>query len=86
MAEMKMVTDEITKVETYPCDCTYNDWAENWGACSVTCDVGVKEETRQIKWNKRNGGKDCESKDAKRTGDCNDGGCRKFWVLTKLRR
>jgi len=77
MAEIKMVTDEITKVETYPCDCTYNDWADNWGACSVTCDVGVKEETRQIKWNKRNGGKDCESKDAKRTGDCNDGCCPK---------
>jgi len=77
MGEIKMVTDEITKVKTYPCDCTYNDWADNWGACSVTCDVGVKEETRQIKWNKRNGGKDCESKDAKRTGDCNDGGCPK---------
>merc|ERR1711990_380281 len=77
MAEIKMVTDEITKVETYPCDCTYNDWANNWGSCSVTCDVGVKKETRQIKWNKRNGGKDCESKDAKRTGDCNDGCCPK---------
>jgi len=80
MAEIKMVTDEITKVKTYPCDCTYNDWADNWGACSVTCDVGVKKETRLIKWNKRNGGKDCASKDARRTGDCNDGGCPKDCV------
>merc|ERR1712212_1363157 len=53
MAEKKKVNDEKTKVETYPCDCTYNDWADNWGACSVTCDVGVKEETRKIKWGKR---------------------------------
>merc|ERR1711990_833240 len=79
-AEMKMVTDEITKVEDYLCHCTYNDWADNWGACSVTCDVGVKEETRQIKWNKRNGGKDCNSNYAKRLGHCNDGCCPKNCV------
>jgi len=75
MAEKKKVDDEKTKVETYPCDCTYNDWADNWGACSVTCDVGIKEETRKIKWEKRNAGKDCAPEDGKRTGKCNDGCC-----------
>merc|ERR1711990_665743 len=79
-AEMKMVTDEITKVEDYLCHCTYNDWADNWGACSVTCELGAKEETRQIKWSKRNGGKDCDSNSAKRVGFCNDGCCPKDCV------
>lgn len=74
-AQMKLVTDEITKVKTYPCDCTYNDWADNWSTCSVTCDVGQREEIRGIKWNKRNDGKDCNPKDAKRIGTCNDGCC-----------
>merc|ERR1711974_77557 len=43
--------------------------------------IGLKEETRQIKWSRRNGGKDCESKDAKRFSNCNDGCCPKdcFW-------
>jgi len=76
-AEMKTVTDEITKVENYNCDCTYNDWAAKWGACSTTCDVGIKEETRTIKWEKRNDGKDCDINDAKRTEKCNDGCCPK---------
>merc|ERR1711990_440466 len=79
-AEIKTVTDEIAKVENYPCNCTYNDWADNWGACSVTCDVGVKEETRQIRWNKRNAGKDCNPEGAKRKGKCNDGCCPKDCV------
>jgi len=83
MAEVKKVTDEISKVENHPCDCTYNAWAENWGACSVTCDVGIKEETRQIKWNKRNAGKDCNPNDAKRTDTCNDGCCPKDCVWDK---
>jgi len=75
MAQLKKVSDEKTKVETYPCDCTYNDWADNWGTCSVSCDVGIKEETRKIRWEKRNSGKDCNPEDAKRTGKCNDGCC-----------
>merc|ERR1711931_432658 len=70
-----MVTDEIDKVKKYNCDCTYDDWSENWGKCSVTCGPGTKEETRQIKWNVRNDGKNCSIANAKRTKNCNDGGC-----------
>jgi len=74
-AEMKLVQDEKDKVNNYPCNCEYNDWAGAWGTCSVSCDEGTKEETRAIKWDKRNAGKDCDPEKATRTAVCNDGCC-----------
>jgi len=74
-AEMKLVQDEKVKVENYPCNCEYNDWAGAWGACSVSCADGIKKETRSIKFEKRNEGKDCDPKLATRTAVCNEGCC-----------
>jgi len=82
-AEKKKVNDEITKVENYNCDCTYNDWAGNAGACSVSCGAGTKVETRKIKWKKRNAGKDCDPNDAEKTEKCNEGCCPKDCVWEK---
>merc|ERR1711931_39650 len=72
---MKLVQDEKVKVENYPCNCEYNDWAGAWGACSVSCADGIKKETRSIKFEKRNEGKDCDPKLATRTAVCNEGCC-----------
>lgn len=82
-SETKLVTDETDKVNNYPCDCTYNDWADNmetWSECSVSCDQGTKLQTRDIKWDKRNGGKDCDPTGVSRTGVCNEGCCPKDCV------
>jgi len=79
-AEMKLVQDEMDKVNNYPCNCEYNDWAGAWGACSVSCAEGIKKETRAIKFDKRNEGKDCDPKLATRTAVCNEGCCPKDCV------
>ena len=76
-ADKKMVHDEMSKLESYTCDCTFNDWVNDWSECSVTCEHGEKKETRSIKWNSRNGGKNCSDDDSTRTEECYQGCCRK---------
>ncbi|XP_014248718.1 spondin-1 [Cimex lectularius] len=54
-------------------DCKVSHWSA-WSACSVSCGRGLRQKTRQIIMNARNGGKDCPKKLLRRKR-CNAGPC-----------
>jgi len=73
--EKKIVDDEITRIKTYDCNCTWKQWAGDWGKCSKTCEEGIQTEKRTILWNVRNNGVPCNPADATRTAACDEGCC-----------
>jgi len=73
--EKKIVDDEITRIKTYDCNCTWKPWAGAWEKCSKTCEEGIQTEKRTILWNVRNNGVPCNLADATRTRKCDDGCC-----------
>jgi len=79
--DLNEINAEKAHVKNYNCDCKYNDWVNAWGECMdkadqvISCGDGFKHETREIKWEKRNDGADCDLADAKRTEECNAGCC-----------
>merc|ERR1719187_2141015 len=59
--EQALVEDEINRVNTYDCNCEYQEWehaTSTMGECSASCGPGKKVQTRQVKWEKRNDGTD----------------------------
>jgi len=78
--DLQEIEAEITKVKTFPCDCTYNDWVGAWGDCKkdgkvISCGQGTETETREIKWPARNNGKACDPNDATKDQPCDRGCC-----------
>jgi len=73
--EKDLVLAEITRVKTYDCNCVWEQWAGKWSACSKTCEEGTKKQTREILWQKRNKGQDCNPADGVESAPCNDGCC-----------
>ena len=52
----------------------WSDWTP-WGACSVTCDKGTRERSRECNNpSPENGGKDCDGHDSE-TEECNEQPC-----------
>jgi len=81
-ADLTEIKAEKHKVETFDCDCKYNEWKDDWSKCLDTttgkvlsCGEGEEHETRDIMWKKRNNGADCDVALAKRTRKCNAGCC-----------
>lgn len=52
---------QLEDCSTHPCsrDCKWSDWAA-WGACSASCDGGVKQRSRKVATVAVAGGKNCE--------------------------
>jgi len=73
-AEQKLVDDEINKVNTYNCNCEYQEWeheSTTMGPCDKACGTGKQVQTRQVKWQKRNDGTECNADDATKEEPCN---------------
>jgi len=73
--EKDLVLAEIAMVKTKDCNCVWEQWAGKWSACSKTCEEGTKKQTREILWQKRNKGQDCNPADGVESAPCNDGCC-----------
>jgi len=73
--EKDTVLKEIEMVKNKDCDCTWEQWAGNWGDCSKTCEEGTKKQSRNILWQKRNKGKECDKADGEESASCNEGCC-----------
>jgi len=72
--ERALVENEINKVNTYDCNCEYQEWehaTSTMGECNASCGPGKKVQTRQVKWEKRNDGTECNPDDATQELDCN---------------
>merc|ERR1711990_968383 len=74
--DLTEIKAEKQKVETFDCDCKYNEWKDAWSKClditngkPLSCGDGEEHETREIMWKKRNNGADCDVALAKRTRD-----------------
>ena len=81
--EQGLLTIEIAKGNDYICNCTYNDWVGAWGKCSKSCieengALGITKETREVKWQPRNGGLACDDSQLERQDKCDPGCCRKY--------
>ena len=76
--EKELVGEEIGKGTKYVCNCTYQDWKDNWGDCSATCGDGIQKETADIQFKARNGGAQCLPSDGIRTKKCNLQCCSKY--------
>ena len=83
--DLKLQEDELLKfkeeVETYKCDCAYEDW-QDWGPCTKTCrnesePDGTKTRSREVKWEARNNGEPCKPDSLSETVDCGLSCCRK---------
>jgi len=71
--EQKLVDDEIARVMNYNCNCEYQEWehaSTTMGECNAACGNGKKVQTRQVKWEKRNGGTECNADDATQELEC----------------
>jgi len=72
-AEQKLVDDEINRVNTHNCNCEYQEWehkSTTMGPCDKACGTGKQVQTRQVKWQKRNDGTECNADDATRELEC----------------
>ena len=81
-AELSKEEEEIlalkTQIENFRCDCTYHEWGE-WSECSRTCgNEGSKSRSRVVKWNAKNGGRECLPSGKTQTEPCNILCCRKY--------
>eukprot|EP00397_Hematodinium_sp_SG-2012_P001832 GEMP01001837.1.p1 GENE.GEMP01001837.1~~GEMP01001837.1.p1 ORF type:complete len:1041 (+),score=169.21 GEMP01001837.1:528-3650(+) len=57
-----------------PIDCLWGDWSD-WGACSASCNGGLKQHQRSVKQMANHSGKPCEPKDSIKVEPCNTEGC-----------
>jgi len=55
-------------------DCKWGDW-DPWGACTCSCDGGIKRRNRIIKVAPRNGGRLCSPEDKNEVAPCNTQAC-----------
>ena len=81
------LAEENKMADEHVCNCEYNDWAGNWGQCSKTCipengEDGIQKEQREVKWNPRNNGTECEASELEREKSCNPGCCSKSLFLS----
>jgi len=80
--EEDLVEAEIEAVTNHKCDCTYEPWGP-WSQCDgegvvtkespLGCGEGTQERSRELKWDLRNGGKECGDKTEER--NCDAGCC-----------
>ena len=55
------------QIANFVCDCTYEEWGE-WSECTQTCgDNGTMTRTREVKWEPKNGGVECNDEDSTET-------------------
>jgi len=73
--EKSEVKLEIIRVETYNCNCKWEEWKGDFGACTPECGDGTHTETRKILWPHRNDGAKCKDSDATKTEYCTNGCC-----------
>ena len=67
------------QIENFVCDCTYSDWGE-WSECTKTCgDNGKMTRTRDVNWEAKNGGMECNDEDKTEMSACNVVCCRKYY-------
>ena len=67
-----------TQIENFLCNCAYHEWGE-WSECSRTCgNEGSKSRSRVVKWNAKNGGRECLPSGKTQTEPCNILCCRKY--------
>ena len=55
-------------------DCEWDDWPDNWTACTQNCGGGIQTKTRGIKREERHGGQACEGESTITQG-CNMTAC-----------
>jgi hypothetical protein len=60
-------------------DCRWGDW-DDWSACSMSCDAGVKHRGRIVEKHPKNGGRACEPEDKEQAAPCNTQACDKGCV------
>jgi len=73
--EKSEVKNEIIRVETYNCNCKWEEWKNAFGPCTPECGDGTHTETRKILWPHRNDGTKCKDSDATKTEYCTNGCC-----------
>jgi len=72
--ERALVANEINRVNTYDCNCEYQEWEHETttaGECNASCGPGKFVLTRKVKWQKRNDGTECNADDATKEEPCN---------------
>merc|ERR1711974_159129 len=59
------------QIKKFKCDCAYNDW-DKWSLCTKTCgNDGIQTRQRQVRWEARNGGRACLTKEQTSKQNCN---------------
>lgn len=71
--EVVRTVDCNTQPCSDPVDCVMDDWVDD-GGCSEACGAGSKRQTRSVRIEPSNGGRECPTQ-MSRTVDCNNGEC-----------